>query len=276
MPLVVLERAERIETRPRLLDVSPARFMVGTMNYDEHITAVKQEIDSLAEAVGAGPASDPVPTCPDWTVSDLTLHVGQFCGFWTHVLCEGTGRPKTPFPEQPGDDPAAWLRMLGRQLVDQLNTTPGNTDVWTWYDPDHSAAFVARRCAHELAVHRYDAQSARGSCHPIGVGLAIDGIDEMLVTLVHARHRTGDARGQSLRLDATDADAWWFVTLLADRIDVVGPEAAARGSGSDADLVLRGTASDLELTLYGRRPLGGVDRSGDDAVLDAWQREFLF
>ena len=37
--------------------------------------------------------------------ADLAVHVGEFCGFWSHVLCEGTGRPKTPFPDPPdGDD----------------------------------------------------------------------------------------------------------------------------------------------------------------------------
>src|SRR2546430_17466248 len=35
------------------------------------------------------------------SLADLTKHLGEFACFWTHVLCEGTGRAKTPFPDPP-------------------------------------------------------------------------------------------------------------------------------------------------------------------------------
>ena len=239
------------------------------MNYEEHIASVACDMDALVEATTSGAYGDPVPTCPEWTVADLTEHVGQFCGFWTHVLCEGTGRPKTPFPDRPGDDPAGWLRELGGYLVAELAATARDTAVWTWYDPDQSAGFVASRSAHELAVHRYDAQSARGTCRPIPAGLATEGIDEVLTILVEARPRSGEAAGESMHLHATDSGADWLVTLHPDRVGV-------DRHGAPADLILHGLASDLELLLYGRPTLARVDREGDDAVLDKWRREFLF
>jgi len=251
------------------------------MEYDEYVAAVRAEIDGFVQAVAACPARAAVPTCPDWTVADLAEHVGQFCGFWTHVLCEGTGRPKTPFKVEPDGAPlAGWLEELGGFLVAELSATPSPARVWTWYEADQSAAFVARRSAHELAVHRYDAQSALGACRPIPRGLAADGIDEVLTVLVEARPRTGQSAGASMHVAATDAGSEWFVTLLPDRIDVErrGPTDQRRPADehAPADLNLNGAASDLELLLYGRPTLGDVERRGDPAVLEAWRREFLF
>ena len=42
------------------------------------------------------------------------------------------------------------------------------------------------------------------------------------------------------------------------------------------DLALRASLSDLALLIYGRPTLGPVGRFGDEAVLEAWYREFVF
>jgi uncharacterized protein (TIGR03083 family) len=240
------------------------------------IEAVQAEAGHLIEAVGAGPTSATVPTCEGWTVNDLATHVGAFCGFWTHVLCEAEDRPKTPFSEPgPSDDLASWLVAVTGHLVGALSSVPASTEVWTWFDADHTAGFVTRRSAHELAVHRFDAQSARGTCSPIAGELAEDGIDEILHVLVNARDRTGEGSGRSLGLHSTDTDAVWDVRLESDRIDV-DRSSATLAAGPPSDLALHGTASDLELLLYNRPPLGTVDYRGDQSVLDAWYREFAF
>jgi uncharacterized protein (TIGR03083 family) len=243
------------------------------MEHGEHVEAVAREVDALTAALAGGPASARVPTCPDWTVRDLGNHVGGFCAFWTHVLCEGTGRSKTPFAD-PRDDSAlpGWFSELGGYLLRELRATPADTAVWTWYKPDQSARFVARRCAHELSVHRYDAQAARDACRPIEPpALAVDGIDEIFDRLVTRRARTGQAAGQTLHLHGTDdgIDAEWLVTLHPDRIEVARTHAKG-------DLALRGAVSDLELLLCGRPALGPVERFGDESILDLWCREFRF
>lgn len=244
------------------------------MDHDSLVAAVREEGGALVAAVADGPVAAVVPTCDGWTVADLAVHVGSFCGFWSHVLCEGTGRPKTPFPDPPdGDGLAGWIAMLSETLVDLLTTTPADTEVWTWFDPDHTAGFVARRCAHELAVHRYDAQTARGDVGPIAAELAVDGVDEILDVLVTARDRTGQGTGRALALRSADAGLEWIVTLGQRHIDVLRQDDAhIEGSA----LVITGTASDLELTLYDRPTLSPVDLSGDPTVIDEWHREFTF
>jgi uncharacterized protein (TIGR03083 family) len=246
------------------------------VEHADYVDVVARETDALGAALEAGPLSAAVPTCPGWTLADLARHVGEFCGFWTHVLCEGTGRLKTPFPPVPeGDERRNWLAQLAQLLVQGLQATPPETPVWTWYEPDQSAAFVARRCANELAVHRYDAQSARATPEPIDRALAVDGIDEMVTRLVLTCDRSGQASGQTIHLHGTDDDASdeppaeWLLTLQPDRVDSVRQHAKG-------DLALRGSASDLELLLYGRPTVGPVERLGDESVLDAWYREFSF
>jgi uncharacterized protein (TIGR03083 family) len=246
------------------------------VDYDAHVEAVVRELAALDAALAGGSLGAPVPTCPDWTLANLTQHVGEFCGFWTHVLCDGNGRDKTPLPPPPeGDGRRVWLGRIGQRLVNELLATPPDTAVWTWYPSDRTAAFVARRCANELAVHRYDAQSATGICQPIDRALAADGIDEALDRLPSTRQRSGKATGETMHVHATDDDipgdvpSEWLVTLHPDRIEVARTHAKG-------DLALRGALSDLELLLYQRPTLSPVERLGDESVLTTWYHEFTF
>lgn len=249
---------------------------LNAMEPSAFIDAVRTESEALIFAVGEGAMDVPVPTCEPWEVSDLATHVGGFCGFWSHVLCEATGRPKTPFPDPPqGDKLAEWLADRCVDVVGEFEATPPQTNVWTWFDADHTAAFVMRRSAHEIAIHRFDAQAAHGMTMPVAPELAADGIDEILDVLVSARPRTGTGTGQTMALRSTDLGLEWLVTIGTERIDVVrSTQDASPVEG--CDLVVSGTTSDLELILYHRPTLGAVDVHGDYSVLDAWHHEFTF
>lgn len=252
------------------------------MEYHEHVDAVERESSAIEAALRAGPLDVVVPTCPDWTLADLASHLLQFCGLWTHVICEGTDRSKPPFTDPaPGEQDPGWFAdQFAEQaghLVETLRTTEPVATVWTWDPADQTAAFVGRRAAHELAVHRFDAQSARSAPEPIDGPLAVDGIEEIF-TMVRAWHAGGAAArgrkaeqgsGETLHLHASDPEAEWTLTLGADGLSVDREH-------RKADLALRGTASDLELVLYDRPPLATVDHLGDDSVLTAWLRGFHF
>src|SRR5688572_9526021 len=141
-----------------------------TMTYDELVDAVERETAALAQALGDGPDDAQVATCPAWKVRDLATHVGEFTAVWTHVLCEATSTPKTPYEPVPPAAPdamAAWYGDIARHLVDLLRVAKADTPSWTWVPSQQHAGFIARRCANELAIHRFDAQSARGTCTPV-------------------------------------------------------------------------------------------------------------
>ena len=78
-----------------------------------------------------------------------------------------------------------------------------------------------------------------------------------------------------MTLQSTDLGACWVVGLEHDRIAVEHRPPGA-GPPEHGDLVVSGTASDLELTLYHRPTLSPVDVHGDYTVLEEWYREFAF
>jgi len=240
------------------------------MDYEAHCDAVRSETGALVDAFGRGDMGATVPTCPEWTVRDLAAHVGEFTGLWTHILCEGTGRQKTPYEEIPGDDAAVadWYEGLAASLLGELAATPAGTAVWTWVPDDQTARFAARRCANELAFHRFDAQSSAGGPDPLDAAVAADAIEEVFV-MVPAWGNQPDASGKILGLRATDQPYERTIAMTTRGLEV-------EPTGGDADLILTGTASDLALLLFGRPPLGTVERAGDPATLDAWYREFHF
>jgi uncharacterized protein (TIGR03083 family) len=240
------------------------------MDHEGRVGAAEREVANFVEAVAAGALDAPVPTCPGFSVDDLAAHVGSFCAFWTHVLCEGTGRPKPPFEDAP-DHRVEWLREIAHQLDVELRTTPPDTAVWTWFPPDQSAAFVARRVANELAVHRVDAELARGTAAPVAADLAADGIEEIFVLMQHpdSEDLLSPTR-HTLHLHGTDFEpSEWLVDFGPEGLTVTREHAKG-------DLALKGTVSDLEMMLYQRPTTGDVQRFGDDAVLAAFHRIFTF
>jgi hypothetical protein len=163
--------------------------------------------------------------------------------------------------------------------VNQLRATPEDATVWTWAPDDQSARFVARRAANELAVHRFDAQLARGGPEPIDAALAADGIDEIFVMIDAWPEPPGRGDGETLHLHGTDRDDEWLLVLTPDgpHVERGGGEASHSGPKRAAPhLSLRAAVSDLELTLYQRPALGQIERAGDEAALAAWYRAFTF
>jgi uncharacterized protein (TIGR03083 family) len=246
------------------------------LSYDELVAAVEREAAAIAAAFGDGPTDAPVLTCPDWEVRALAHHLGEFTALWTHVVCEATARPKTPYQPTPPEDPTAlyeWFTDLARALVDTLRATSGDQPSWTWVPSQQHVGFIARRCANEFAMHRYDAQSARAACTPIDTALAAECVLE-IPTLVEGWSQQGSYRhegsGRSLHLCPTERDHEIVLVLGEDEL------ALHREHTDRADLTLQGTMSDLALVAYDRPPLGHVERVGAEEVFGAWYQEFHF
>ena len=241
------------------------------MEHAAHVAAVDRESLAMAAALTVVEPDAPVPSCPGWTAHDLAVHAGLFAGFWAHVLCEGTGRPKVEVPDPPTDGIADWFAGVTGDLSRLTDEIDPATAVWTWYPRDRTAGFIVRRAAHELAVHRVDAELAGGTQSPVEAALAADGIDEILVIVDRWQiegDRAGYGDGERLHLRAVDVDRDWRLVLAPGGMEVV--------DGGPADLRVEAAASDLEMLLYGRPALGSVVRTGDEAVLAAWTRVFTF
>jgi hypothetical protein len=119
--------------------------------------------------------------------------------------------------------------------------------------------------AHETSVHRWDAQGAVGRPEPVDAPQAADGIAEaleLLLPLSVPEPRTEHPRG-TLHLHCTDTPGEWLVSMPDGRLEVAPGHAKA-------DAALRGEASELFLTCWGRRSGTGPEVLGDHAVAQQW------
>ncbi|KQX64139.1 maleylpyruvate isomerase family mycothiol-dependent enzyme [Streptomyces sp. Root1310] len=244
------------------------------MKTAEFIHALDREGRSLAAAAAEAGPDAKVPTCPEWQVRDLLRHTGAVHRWATSFVADGdpSFHPFDEPPELDGDALLDWFREGHLRLVDTLSCAPPDLRCWHFLPAPSPLAFWARRQAHETAVHRVDAESARGRApeeiaRDIATGFAADGIDELLRGFhARAKSRVRTDRPRVLRVRATDtADAVWTVRLSAE------PPVTERNGEADADCEVSGPAAQLYLALWNRLPLPAV--TGDAALATLWREK---
>jgi uncharacterized protein (TIGR03083 family) len=243
---------------------------VTTPSYAELVAAVRSEGEAIVSASRQG-VDITVPTCPEWTVGDLCLHVGRVYAYVAHIVAERLTSASDVRPDPaPDADPVEWVEDNLDELVTALSGCEADTPMWNWSTQPHVAAFWARRMAHESAVHRFDAQRAHGIAQPVDADLATDGLDEFLDVLLPAvvGHRQLQLPGATYAFEAVDDGLW----------RVRGDESGIARADADAavDVTVRGTTSALLLAAYGRVPWTSLECEGDLAALDAWSRTLTF
>jgi uncharacterized protein (TIGR03083 family) len=239
--------------------------VINAQTYLEHIRRDGARIAEVAD----GHLADTVPSCPGNTVESLLLHIGGVLLFWTGAL-ENNGPSQPDFTRLEGDILDAYKRELDT-FVNTLSGRDPDEETWVWgYDPH--VRFWYRRAAQELSIHRWDFENAVGDALSIDPTLASDGVDELLSEFgpkpekypdVKSASELFDGNGERLRLEATDVDRAWTITARPTRFDV-SPD-------GEADVNARGTASDINLFVWGRVPPSVFDVSGDASLLDRWR-----
>ena len=238
------------------------------------IDHLEQDGQRLADAAQSAGLGAPVPTCPDWTVTDLLRHLSGVHRWATTYLTADNPNPPTdeaqaPLFEAPdGDALFAHFRQGHAALVAAARDCPPYRRSWTFLEAPSALAFWSRRQAHETAVHRFDAEAAAGwpsDCDPV---FAADGIDELICGFqARPRGRLRSDPSVALGVQATDViDSAWTLRI--------GPQSRSATRTLDrADCVLRGPAADLYRLLWNRVELHdtAVETSGDDAVLELWR-----
>ncbi|MBA4860648.1 maleylpyruvate isomerase family mycothiol-dependent enzyme [Streptomyces sp. PSKA54] len=239
------------------------------MDTSEHIHTLEAEGRLLAVAAEEAGPDAKVPTCPGWEVRDLLRHTGMVHRWAATFVAEGrtSYHPDGGLPDLDGGELLAWFRAGHRALVETLATAPPDVACWSFLPAPSPLAFWARRQAHETAVHRVDAESARGGTpETIGTDFAVDGIDELLCGF-HARPRSKvrTEEPRLLRVRATDTDAVWTVRISAD------PPVTERDDAGEADCEVSGPAARLYLSLWNRLPFPRV--TGDSSLTALWREK---
>ncbi|GAC1587573.1 MAG: maleylpyruvate isomerase family mycothiol-dependent enzyme [Acidimicrobiales bacterium] len=208
-----------------------------------------------------------VPSCPGWSVRDLTTHTAQI-QLWAAALVAGDG--PGPLPDAPaGLDPtglAAWADTARSTLVAQLRTCDPDRPAWTFVG-ERPARWWARRQANEAAVHAWDATVGTGAPWEPPAEIATDALEEALEVFLPRRwgHKPpawGD--GRTVHLHRTDGEGEWLVKIAQTPVVSSGH---AKG-----DLAVRGPITELLVWTLGRSAPGHpqVELFGDQALAGSW------
>ncbi|MEI7033714.1 maleylpyruvate isomerase family mycothiol-dependent enzyme [Streptomyces pratensis] len=249
------------------------------LSYDRYGDQILAETEALRSALTGADLTATVPTCPDWTLRELAVHVGG-AHRWVGEIVRTRATDDVPEDKAPGfqgpdgDEAAAldaWLATGAADAVAALREAGPDAEVWTWAW-ERRTAFWARRMTHETVVHRADAALTAGVPFTVDPDVAADTIDEWL-RIVSFAQENGDPEaaelrggGRSLHLHATDAPgAEWLIEFGEDRF-------TWRHAHEKATVALRGTLTDV-LLVFNRRlePTSQrVEVLGDAELLDFW------
>jgi len=202
-------------------------------------------------------------------------------------------------------DPLDWLRDGAIEVVQAISEAPDDLDAVVFLkDAPPAKRFWARRQCHETTIHAIDALSAALGRYPkaddtwIDPELAVDGIDELLTGFItRPKSRLRSEEPMTISVQPTDADRAWLVHLsdqpavtervvstLRDGSSLASSGQAKStggvvstiptggavstgggGGGDDADVVLKGPAVALYLTLWNRS-----DEVAPEGDWDVW------
>ncbi|MER7481154.1 maleylpyruvate isomerase family mycothiol-dependent enzyme [Streptomyces sp. NPDC126510] len=237
------------------------------METAEFLQALETEGRLLAAAAEEAGTDAKVPTCPEWQVRDLLRHTGAVHRWAAAVVAERLTEPRPPAEptDLDGGELVAWYRAGHRDLVDTLAGASPDVECFAFLPAPSPLAFWARRQAHETAVHRVDAESARGGAPaPVAPEFATDGIDELLLGFHgRSRSRVRTPRPRVLRIRAEDTGAVWTVRLSPE------PPMTTRDASGEAECELSAGAEQLYLALWNRAPLPTA--AGDQALASLWR-----
>lgn len=251
------------------------------MDAARHLEILRAEGDHVA-ALPPEALDAPVPSIPDWTVERVVRHLCRI-HLWVAATfaADPTGPPadvSTLRPVPTGPDCLPAYRQALDDLLAEFDRLGPAAPAASFIGEAVDLAWWARRQAHEVSVHRIDAQDgvhAAGGAEPdpLAVDGAADGVDEwarlFMATRWLQRHEGGVPTGlvgSTVHLHGTDhpvpADgAEWLLRFQADAIEVEATHAKG-------DVALRGKAEELLLVLWRRRPLDLVNVVGDRTVAE--------
>ena len=230
----------------------------------EYILALRRETGEILAAAREGMEAA-VPSCPEWQVGDVLVHVGRAMNWMREVVETRTQSPFWARDDHGFDwhapEATTWFEESRDAFLAIMEKTDPEEPMWSWAG-DHRAIFWLRLEAMEAGIHRWDAQGAHRTSEPIDTALAEDGIDATIrwfLPVWRRRTRLKDENGH-FRFDQTDGPGRWAVHVAGETV--------LPGSGrADADVFAVGTASDVLLFLWNRIPASALSAAGDAGLL---------
>ena len=242
-------------------------------DWDRYKRTIAEESDRFRALLAPLDSSRRVPSCPEWSATDLLWHLAEVQHLWGEIVARRLDHPDAVSPLDHPDAHEACLALFdtsSKKLRSALDEAPPTDGVWTW-SQDQSVGFVVRRQAHEAAVHRVDAELAGGSpVTPLAPWLGADGVAEVLVDFLGVPPWGTFTRTAGVQLNATDTGDQWTVQLGS--VSGTSPASGKTYEDLRTGLVTEGdfsttvsaAASDLDLWLWGRG--NEIEITGDSGV----------
>lgn len=247
----------------------------------EYLAHIRAESIRFREVLATTPTDARVPACPDWTADDLLWHLAEVQWFWGTVIAARPAGPPEDHPERPEGRRALldFFDGASAALVEALTSADPAEAAWSWAT-EQTVGFTLRRQAHEALIHRLDAEQTAGDPTPLPVGLAADGVAE-LMEVMHGGEPPSWARltpsGLHTTIELTDAgERIRVATGLFQGTEPTsgksydGPH-LLRVDDGPADVVVRGAAGDIDAWLWRRRSQDGIVIEGDRAAYAEWR-----
>lgn len=251
-----------------------------TTSAADYIAACSREGARFASVAEAGDWDAPIAACPGWDLRELVRHVGLVhlwaatnlrypSDRWLSVTEMADLAPYWPNHTSgwPADDGLVeWYRSTLMLLIDVLAATADDHECLTFVPAPTARLMWARRQASEIAIHRFDAESAVGRTSSFEPEFAADMLDELLVGFAPRMRARGVAHEHVLRLVAQDVGDQYTVTIGPDGIRT---DTEADVAGHHLEVV--GTAADLYVLMWNRPSSPTIRLTGDERVLDIWR-----
>ncbi len=244
---------------------------IPVLDLEMYLRRIEADATLLSGAAGHAGLDASIPTCTDWVMRDLLLHIGEVHRWAANIVSLAVMRPAELPPEflgpLPDDDNLVdWFDTGWQTLVETLRAAPENLRCWTFLtDAAAPVLFWARRQTFETAIHRVDAESAVGPVTPFPTDYSADGLDELLTGFLPRRHTPlRSATPLTMGVSLVDDAHTWHLTISD------GPVVADRVS-RPADCAVSGRASDVYLALWNRQGTELLTIDGDRSVLDLFR-----
>jgi len=253
------------------------------MQVADYIGYVVSEGDKFAAAADKGELDVEVSACDGWDMRTLVRHLGLIhlwaagnVAFTQDDWLDADDIPDMAryWPELGSSWPddselVSWYRQTKANLVRVLETAPADHQCFSFLPAPTPVTMWSRRQASEIAIHRFDAENARGIPSHFEPEFAADMLDELLSGFA-SRPRAEGAKEieieseRVLHVYADDVDEHWYLTI--------GPETIETSrDGGDADLTVTATAAELYLLMWNRADDSTSTLTGDAGLMGLWR-----
>ncbi len=229
------------------------------MDFRGYLYHLRREGDRIALIAPHG-LDRPVPACPPWDVRKVLEHLAAMYDHKVIAMRLGRKPKDGEWVTDPpyGKDTVEWFGDEHAKLLAELEAHSPKDFAWSWWERDQSVGFWYRRMALETVVHRIDVETGFGVPRAVDAELAVDGIDEVLTVMLSGDEGAATQVPGTGRVEVLAGDSAWSIVLEESRTTVTP------GRRTSPHAMLTGDPSELFLYLWGRVPIDGLTRRGDD------------